>query len=429
MSSDLPEELKYVSSKNALLANPGTKLNNTYYTSKNCVVDLVEMTFSQSRVTQSLTSTLFGSSSQIVIPIGSFIGETYLHLRLPNLTTNQSLIRGWSVGAIASIQYMWGSSNIPSISYNKQTLLHALLGENVTAEACSEMLRLAGDALYGPVPDGEYVTADLLLPLPWSSANALHGGKLPFDTSLLQSPITLTIQLDNASAIYGGSDSRPTGFLEASISYRTADLANKNLSLSHVLNGNPSLYYGYPFTYLQSYTSQVFVGSTDVVSPVNIQISSFINADLVGMIFSVVKLSDLSPTGNSTPNPFNYDDISNFTINLNGLNIFSVPNKMYKLTNMQSNIGASYFANNYTLAGSTAPFTGQPRNCYPVFVDFARLRAVSYINYFQNSFRIANQTLNVTFNTTSTAQYQLFVTSCYNACCEVRNQQTTIYIN
>ena len=81
--SEISEALSFLSHKDVLLANSGTKLNDLYPNKYESVVSLVECTFSEGRVVQALPSFQFGASSQIQIPIGSFIGETYLYLQLP----------------------------------------------------------------------------------------------------------------------------------------------------------------------------------------------------------------------------------------------------------------------------------------------------------------------------------------------------------
>jgi hypothetical protein len=429
MSVDTIEELRYISDKRPLLSAPGRKLNDVYYSNMNSIVDTVECTYSQGRILQSLPSLSFGGSSQVVIPIGSFIGQTYLHLRLPNLVANQSLERGWGLAAIQSISWIFGSSNVSQVTLNKQSIMQILLAQCETADKANEMFNLAGECLLAPVPSGDQICADILLPFPWSNFSGLFPKK-EYDTTLLSNPITVTIQFDQASAIFGGSGTRPSAFLEASVSYRTGDLAQKEMSLRTALMNNPSQMYSYPFIYQQSYVSQSFLGSTDVSSPVTIQIQNFLNADLVGMLISVVKQSDIAPSASSTPNTFNYDEVSNVILNLNGQNVYVSPYKQYKLLNMQSSLGASYFANTVTLAGSTQPFTTNPVNSYVVFVDFSRLRSAAFTNVMQNVWRIGNNSMSVSFNTsTASVAYTMFCTILYNSVLETSNGESRMYLN
>lgn len=427
--SEIREDLKYISDKRPLLSNQGVKLSDIYYNSLNSVVDTVECTFTQGRILQSLPSLTFGGSSQITIPIGSFLGETYLHLRLPNLVNDQCLPRGWGLACIQSISYIFGSSNVSQVTLNRQSIVQTLLAQSETSDKSSEWFNLAGECLTGPLPSGQFPEADVLLPFPWSNMSSLFPKK-PYDTTLLSNPITITIQFEQASAIFGGVGAKPSGFLEASVSYRTGDLAQKELSLRNALMQNPSLMYTYPFIYQQSYVSQSFLGSTDPNSPCTIQIQQFINADLVGMTLCVVKQSDVAPSGNSTPNPFNWDQISNLVLNLNGQNIYVAPGKQYKLINMQSSMGASYFNNALVAPGSSAPFTVTPVSNYPVFVDFSRQRSAQFTNQFFNVWRIGNNTMQVQFNTsTAGVAYNLYVTMLYNAVIESSNGESRMYIS
>lgn len=429
--AEMSEALQYISDKRVLMSAPGTKLNDIYYTRLNSTVELVESTFTQGRVLQSLTSFVFGSSSQVVIPIGSFLGETYLHLHLPALVAGQSLVRGWGLAAIQSISYLFGSSNVSQITINNQSLMQVLLAQCETEDKASEMFRLAGQELTGPTASDCY--ADILLPFPWSALNGLHIKK-PFDTTLLMNPITIIIQFNQANSFYGGPT--PPGqnsFSEATVLYRTGDLTQKSLSLKDTLMRNPEMMYSYPFIYAQSYVSQSFNGSTSLASPVNIQIQNFINADLVGMTFCAVLNSNLSVASgsNNSPSPFNYAPITDIQLQLNGQYLFQMPYEQYKLINMQSSLGGGFFHNSVlgTYNTVTQTFPSTPVDSYPVFCDFSRLRAASFIDYVQNTFRIGNNTMNFIFRTPDTSVYTLFVTIFYNAVAEIGNGETRIYLN
>lgn len=422
--AEYDEKLKYLSQKRPLLSAQGTKLDELYYNKINSVVEYVECTYTQGRLTQSLTSFMFNSSSTIVIPMGSFIGQTYLHLRLPNLVANQTLPRGWGIMCIRAISYLFGSSNVSQITINKQTLMHLLLAQSETSDKASEWFRLAGSELRAPVPVGDLVCADILLPLPWSNMSGLWPKK-EFDTTLLSTSITINIEFEPASAFYGGSGTRPSGFLDASISYRTGDMANKSLGLKDVLQRNPSEMYSYPYLFPQSYVSQTFTGST--TSLVNVQLQSFINADLVGMILCVVKNTDITTSSNNTPSAFNYDPIRNLTVALNGQTIYYAPHEQYKLINMQGSLGASYFHNSIIAAGDASPFNSTPVDSYCQYVWFSRVPAATFNNHMQNVWRIGNNTVSISLNTSTTGLYTMYASFIYNAVAEIGNGETRIY--
>ncbi len=428
MTEQIPEVLKYISEKRTLMSSPGFLLNDVYYNKFNSSVDQVEVTYTQGRVNQGLPSYVFGSSSQITIPFGSLLGDTYLHLELPKVVANQTLPRGWGLKFLSSLNFLFGSSNVTQMSINGETILHLLLSQCETSEKASEMFRLAGEEVLTHLGPETKHSADILLPLPWSSLSALFQVK-SFDTTLLNNPITLTVSFNNSSAVYGGSGARPIQFTKAEISYRTGDFTQKSMSLKNTLATTPSMMYSIPWIMSQSFVSQTFQGSSNSNSPVQLQLNNFINADLVGMVISIVKNSDLYPSGGNSPSAFNYDDITNLRLNLNGQDIFYTPESQHKLTNLQSQLGASYFHNSVINPGAIAPFSSRPVDSYPIFINFSRIRAPQFVGKVQNVWRIGSNTMSVSFNTTDNSNYTMFVTNNYTAVTEIGNGESRIYTN
>lgn len=424
-------ELAYLSQKRVLLSNPGTKMDNIYYSSANTTVELAEATYNNGRLFISLNQHNFGSQSQVVIPNSSLLNEVYLHLQLEKIVPNQTLTRGWGYKIIDSISYLFGSSNVSQISINGDSLFQTIMMESETSEKRSEMFRLGGQEILnqGAVDITTGLDAYVLLPLPFSSANGLFS-KLPFDTNLLSNPITIQIQFGQASKIIGGSGaSTVSQFTKAAIYVRQGELYNKDQSLKFQLMKNPSIMYSYPFIHHQSYTPQGFTGSVDPNSRVSVPLLSFINADLLAISVGIIKDSDLSPTGGNTPNLFNYQEMSNVRLTFNGLIMYESPAKLWKLYNMKSQIGSSYLFNSIVQPGATAPFNSVPVDTYILIFDFSRIRSLSYQNEYQNVWRISNNTLTLEFNTPDTSTYHLYATYHYNGVCEVQGGQTRIYFD
>lgn len=246
-------DLAYLSNKRTLLANPGTKLDGIYYSALNTTVELAEATYNVGRLTISLSQTNFRSQSQIVIPNSSLLEEIYLHLELPKLVADQTLCRGWGYAAIDSISYLFGSSNVSQIAINGQSLLQKIMVQCETEEKRSEMFNLGGEVLLAPLAGTAVPTADILLPLPWSSASGLFS-KLPFDTGLLSNPITIQVHFKGADSIYGGSGVRQNGFTVATAIIRQGDLTNKDQSLKFELMKSPDLMYAWNYAQVKDKT-------------------------------------------------------------------------------------------------------------------------------------------------------------------------------
>lgn len=448
MNRGIDRDLQYLAPKRTALAAGGTILDGNYYTVANSTVQLVETTYSSGRLTMSLSSKSFGSQSQILIPNSSFIADCYLVLTLPNVLPNQTLSRGWGYAILNSLSYLFGSSNVSQLTIQQQSIWHRVAMQCENEEKRSELFRLGGEEILTPITyvdpaDGvvkrdpnALLTATVLLPFPWSSATGLFS-KIPFDSNCLQNPITIQIQLNQASSIYGGNALIPGGFLDAQCVIVTGDLTNKDQSLRRDLELKPEMSMFYPFIHSQSFTSASFAGSSfkrpgGVGPPITIPVQAFINADLLAMTVSVIRTDLLSPIANGSPCAFCYDNIQNVRLLWNGTILANFPYDSWKTITMRSSMGPQYFLNSLIKPhAGVGPFDSVPIDSYPLHLDFSRERSTTFEGKFQNVFRIANQTLSLEFNTEGDAdvRYQAFFTFYYNGVAQVQQGQTSVYFD
>lgn len=427
----IKQDLIYLANKRTALSNAGIKMDDLYYSAMNSTVELTECTFNLGRFNTSLSQLQFGGTSQVIIPNSSFCSGVYINFTLPPVVANQTLPRAWGYAFIQSVSYLFGSSNISQIDLPRHVLFQTLMMECETAERRSALLTIGGEEIL--VPTTTNPTASVYIPLPFSSICGINQ-KLPFDTSILDNPITLQISLARADQVYGGSGVKPNSFLSGNVILRQGDLSNKDQSLRNVLMKNPSLMYSYPFIHRQAGGVSVgnsFTGSTSPNPPVSVTLQSIINADLVGLSFGVVPINKLSNTSGTTcPNPFFYDELTNVKITFNGLDMYNSPNNLYKLANLAlTRAGSGSYSTSVITDSALAPFTTQAQDCYAIFVDFSRTRTACFDGKYANVWRIGNNVLTLSFNTATSAQYQLFVTYHYNGVLEVQNGQTRIYFD
>lgn len=435
--SALSKDLVYLSNKRVAMSAPGIKMDDIYYSAMNSSVELSECTFNNGRLQIALSSPNFGAQSQVIVPNQSLLAQTYLHLVLPPIpstvgsTTNAiNICRGWGWSMVRSITFLFGSSNVSQLVIPKHSILQTVMAECATAEQRSEIFQLGGQE-YMSVnggSSGQNITADLLLPFPWSSM--CEHVKKPFDTSLLSNPISLQIEFDTAAAAFSATGTGiaqiPAAFITASLYFRQGDLSNKDQSLKYELMKHPDLMYSYPFIHHQPYITQ-FQGSAAPNPPKQINLLSFINADLVSISFACLE-QKYDVGGGFQISPFNYDPISNVRLLFNGLVMYNSPGQMYKLYNTNSQPGASYFFNSVIQAQNSAT-PSLPFNTYVVEIDFARIRAVCFENNFQNVWRVGNNTLTLEVNTSTNNQYTLYATYNYNGIAECQAGETRIYFD
>jgi hypothetical protein len=426
-------ELHYLSDKRSLLSNPGTKTSDLYYTNMNSQVALVECNYSIGRFKQSLPSLNFNSTSQVQLTLGSFIGEVYLRLVLPQLGADTALCRGWGYGMITQISYLWGASNTSYLTLGKQQILQVIAAQCETAEKFSNIMRYAGEEFLTPPvavagEDTPVIEANLVLPLPWSSVNGLIA-KLPFDATLLQQPITVIIQFDEAAAVYTGPN-KPNAFTSATVTVRQGDLADLSDSLKPVLAKEPAMYAGYPFMFHQNEVPLVIQGvRASSGNTCNVRLQNFINSDLLSIYFVVVRNSRLSSNGGGIASPFGFEKITNVNITLNGQVIYNAAGEAHKLCSIRDRMSGAYFQNSQ-ITSAVAPFNSVPVDSYVTFIDFSRVRSSSFTNTYFNVRKIPTQIMVLNFNTQrSDEEYTVFATYVYNGINEVQNQQSNLFFD
>lgn len=423
---------KYLTNKHVLLSSEGTKYNDLYYSKLNSSVSMVECTFMSGKYQQSLSSLSFNSTSSVVIPNSGYLGTTWLTASLPAIVANQSLCRGWLLACIQEISYTFGASNTSSISLSGEGLYLAIMGMCKSVEKRSEILRLAGEewlAPYVSIPgrDDRRVTAAIPLVFPWSTVC----DKLPYDTAMLNAPINIQIKFKAARSIFGGSAVPPTAFESLKLTFREGDLSNTNMSLKVPMQMDPSLIYSYPCNHLQAFPVTNIQGRrvSEGIRASQATLTGFINSDLTGIYLYLVRETDINPATNNSPSPLNCAPIYNPRLDFNGTPIYVSDEESWKLFNMHGEQDASFVQNSVIRAGTTSPFLSDPVDCYPLFIDFSRLRDICYQDHFNNTFRISNQVLNFTFNTEESVTYRLYALYVYNAIVETRAGASFVYFD
>lgn len=380
----------------------------------------METTWNIGRFSSTMTNLNLGSQSTIVIPQASMLRNTYLHFELPAIVLNQTISRGWGYGLIANISYLFGSSNVSQLIIDGTSMWMKLMLESNSSEKRSEMMRLGGEEHLAPT--GASIHCDILLGLPWSSSGI---AKRPIDTLLLDSPITISIQLARAGDIYGGSGARPVSLLDGTVSLAQGALLNQAQSLHTALKRQPSMRYAYPFTHTQS-----FVRDLQGNFPNNntLDLLSFINADLLAVTFIVVQNDFISGDNDQTPNKFNAVELEDIQLLFNGTLMYNARHQQHKLYNMQDRIGASFVENSIIQAGATAPFNSDPVDTYITAINFSQVPAYTFTGHFYNVWRIANNTMQLRFLLPDTQRYTLFACYFYNGISSI-NGDTQIFFD
>lgn len=253
--------------------------------------------------------------------------------------------------------------------------------------------------------------------------------KLPVDTNILSNPIIVQIKFRNREDIYGGSgvSTAPTAFSNARVLANQIDLANKDLSLKNFMMNNPSMSYNYPFTFTQSYLTDVV---SDAINPAAINLLTIINADLLGISFSVVKTSNLSSNagGTNALRPFDWERVRDIQLTFNGLIFYDSPGEMAELYDCQDYPGSGDCPNSLVSAGGVGPYITLPINSQIYYMNLTRIRNTVWCDQYQNSIRIPNNALNLSFITADADTYRVFVTYWYNGAFNFKQGQSALVL-
>jgi hypothetical protein len=194
---------------------------------------------------------------------------------------------------------------------------------------------------------------------------------------------------------------------------------------------DPTLIYNYPFVHKEQFQA-IFDGKkeSDGYRSSKVRLDGFLNSDLLSICIVIIAEKDLNP-GTAVPkNPLNFARILNPELLYNGIPLFRSDYVNYQLYNMHGSAGASFFENSVVSQGSTTgPYISSPTDAYLLHIDFSRLRSACVPEHMFNTFRVANQTLFLNFNTPRTEPYRLFACYHYNGMVSVQSGVTSVYFD
>lgn len=407
-----------VYTKRTLGSIPGNQYDSLYYNSESSRVEMIENVCTVGKYMVSLNAPSYGGSSNVTFPNINFLGPVILHFELPipDFTANPkaTLCQMWGLALINSVELLIGNSNIGSQRIDRTAMFHSFYSSVQTADELLYDMNAGGYFINSTVKAqsgdsiavGGVYCADIILDLPWSNYCQGHDGKLYFDTSMLTSPITLQITLNNANSIWGGTYTPPSNNFTAQLFYRQIELTNRAQSLRNTLFATKESVISYPSVYRQSYLTQ-FTIPPDEFTQVSLNLQSFLNADLLTICLSAHLATDLLNTGVNNPvNPFSPLEIYDIQLLFGGDTVYNAPKYSYKLINQESNVGAVYLTNTYSQYDGSAIRTGTKQS-HVLQINMSRLSQMcnqgQYSSFF-NTIRLPKQVLQLNFKM-KTTQY------------------------
>ncbi len=390
------EEQLYLKPKREFQGLQGSLLNPNYYNARETVLSNAETTYVQSRWVQSFASQSWGTSAQFILSTDDLIGGTYLNITLKQrahgqANDNPAAKMGWGLQAIRSISYMVPGSNVGRIYLDSTAIYHLLIGQNQDYATTTLMLMMAGQTLAANADlTNSNRSADILLPFFFSS---MDPEVKPIDAYLFKSgSIVVTVELNAASTIFSANGAN-AAIDTIELSFRQGCYSNKANSLRDKLIANPSLSYSYPFIKVDTRTQRDVVSVSGafpnaVRSRVNMSITGFLPADLVGLVITVHEEKNL--IAGADLNPFLLASPLDLELTFASQIMYRSKHYANRLYGFQS-----VHSSGYDLA-ATGDFISRPN--FPVFVDFAMKRQAAFGDTFFNTKRFEGQTMNLSFD-------------------------------
>lgn len=432
---------KYTSTITTDLQAIGNESDLLYYASDQVRVSSIEFNNRVGKFKQSVTGKSLPGDGDIKLPNQDFTGACYLQVKLDNIPASATLAPGWLFAAIKSLEYTIGTSNVSLVKIGTYDLFHSNFMSCETRCKREKMILLAGAGLNKtitpPAVKPTSVIAQLLLKLPFSTMSACKK-KLLYDARLINTPIILHIEWNPIESFMGWSESVltvPTDFSIATVLTKQNVLTNKSDSLYTEMKADNKLLYVYPYQHLQHGTSNRFPAIIGT-NTLRTELTGYLSSDVLGIMFSVVKVSDTRRTGTDHyPNPFNLKKVQNILLEYNGQTVHNLPFDLIELSTLNICEGDNDAVNSVfsTATGDLSAGPGVNGVIHVYYLPFTPVKSMVFDENYWNTSQYKSQPLDLTFDLTLDAthdvagQYLLSTTYIYNANITTKDLMSRLY--
>ena len=399
-----------------------------YYTSKRTSAVQCWPTTVENRFVVSLPSLGSGSSSTVTFNPDGGISDIVLTAVLPQPAVpvggalageGLGLTRGWLMQMIDRISVRYAGSSLYFFQGEQEFI--QIMSECEDSMKRDQMLLLAGSEIVDPAgwANANLRTASIYLKLPHNSPSAQEKPIL-FPTDAISAPVQIqvifkpfaSVFLANATAgatLAAVQATIPTQFSSGEVQFKQAHLQDRGDSIAaredltkHALS--------IPLkNFMQSQFQTSLVGGAGTVN-----LTGFRSGSVQGINVWVVANSDLTSVG--AKQPFRYLPIKNITLSVNGLVYFTANNNSAQIWDLvERKTAASYSSTALTWNGATA-YTPAGLAGYWVWIPFAQgIETLRDESMLANGLGIANSVVNLSVDTASGVDCQLYASYLYNA--------------
>jgi hypothetical protein len=381
---------------------------------------------------QSATTTSMGSVVTLNINNVALLNTIYLNLRLVFDPSNKTCLnRAWGFQAVDRISWRIGSS--ASYEFDGMTNYLAAVASCETREKCEAMLDSSGNQRYSGVGNNNMNLNILsaVVPICVVPFSTYANNVLPYDSSLLNSPIQVTITLSRGEAYQIVSDLANVAIPGASIVNQYNDITfsvDQNLfenakadSLKMDMLANPVLINSYPYLFFQTATPLDYTAST--TDFVNLNLTSFRRGNLVGIV-----LMPSNRTGNLVYNQNRNNDFEELQLSINGqfIHKFRSYNSMVSYLTRKQNKGPSYNIGELVDQIGFPPREGPGSQNLLYYLPLSQNIMTSVHHEFENGIKIQNQVLQLSVKNQSAGLTRLHVIYVYNSAIFTQNNNADI---
>lgn len=383
-----------------------------------------QLTSSYNVVTQNSTkltlpSMRFGNTSRVELPSASILGHTVLcvKIRKSDIPLNGILPATWGYDMIRYLEYQFANSR-ERLRYRGKDLFIKNIADCESGEKKKAIVGLSGDtklSLAVATSDGFY-EAYVSLYLPFSNVSSTR--VLPFDSSTLSSPVTITIELEPADRVVQYSlAAAPTirpllntlQFNDAYISCKTMMFADGVADSIRSLvgpGGNRSYEYGfiYPVYFTDNENrrgvspSQVSFGGKKL----QVKLDRFINAPLMSIDVFVERMTLGTNPDRSLEDSVHqknaYIRISDIELIYSGMPLYRQDDKTSELLNISEYpTSTSYDIDLYEYRDVATPAVPVSAKGYYTHIQLSQLNERYWSNVNQCGLNLANNSVLLSF--------------------------------
>jgi len=403
--------------------------DNVYQTNSNMLESVARVINSRS-TKLSLNSKAFGNVVQVNIPRGNMLlGHTSVSLKINKsaVPTNAFLTQDWVYDAIRYVEFQFGNSE--KLRYEGKHLLIKNLADCESGEKKDIMQNYAGDQKIdkasGELLRREEYVGSATIYLPFSNMSSARC--LPFDASVLQAPVQLTIELAPADQVfkYTAADAAvvraalPNDYTDAYVSCKTQYFVDgPSDSIRDVVSMRGDQKYSYGYIYPQTFMDSkdiVGVPASEKVGGMSVEMTRFLNAGLQSIDIFVERITlgnaAGSPAGAVADEPLsnsvqprnNYVPISNVQLLYAGQPIYRSDDNSNILENLSEYPTSTTFdLEAWDFKKTTAPTLtngNAPKTGYWTHIQLSQYNERYFTNLVQSGVALNSNEVLLTFNT------------------------------